>query len=179
MRVQTILLLAAAVVLGACGSDDTTGPGEGASATFAATVGAPVTRAFDGAAAFAVDNTDPEIGFALGLVEPGAAGDDMIVFHRALAGQLGGTNTIGDGSAENVPAATLIGTVILDANTDDPLLCLSTEGTLTTSTASASRLKGAFTMQVDCVRMVSFEEFVDVTVTGTFDAAGGTVIMPD
>lgn len=180
MRVHNIVsLAAAAVLLAACGSDSPTGPGDGPASEFDATIGAPVARSFDGIAAFGVDNTDPDVGFALGLVEPGDEGDDMILFHRRQAGVIGATNTIGDGTAETVPEAQLVGTVILDANTADPLLCLSRAGTLTTSVRTPSRVKGTFTMQVDCVRLVSETEFADVTVSGTFDAPGGTVVIPD
>lgn len=182
MRVQSLITVAAAtLLLGACGSDDATGPGDGnqAAATFQAAVGAPLARNFSGAAAFGVDNGDPEVGFALGMVEPGQAGDDMVLFHRADAGQLGGTTVIGDGTDEALPGNQLVGTVILDANTADPMLCLSRSGTLKATNASASRLKGTFVMQVDCVRLVSELEYDDVTVSGSFDAAGGSVTIPD
>ena len=183
MRVKAFMTVAAAtLLLGACGSDDATGPGDGNGddeTSFQASVGQPVGRNFSGVAAFGVDNTDPEVGFALGLVEPGQTGNDMVLFHRVASGQLGGTTTIADGTAEEVPDNQLVGTVILDADTADPMVCLSRSGTVTTTTASASRLKGAFTMQMDCVRIVSEQEYTNVAVNGTFDAAGGSVVLPD
>ena len=103
----------------------------------------------------------------------------MVLFHRAAAGQLGATTTVGDGTAEEVPANHLIGTIILDASTADPMICISRSGTVNTTVATASRVKGTFTMQVDCARIVSELEYENVTVTGNFDAAGGNVVIPD
>jgi hypothetical protein len=185
MNTRVLLTIAATALLAACGSDDKspTGPNDDLS-SYTATVSGDVQRALSGQAAFGSDNTDPEIGFGLALVdseddEP----NEMVLFYRGSAG-IPGTGALpvadaaGADDLEELPDNQMIGVLILDVNTANPAWCHSQSGDFNVTSSTSNRLKGNYDIAMACVRLASMEEF-EVELSGNFDAVGGAVVIPN
>ena len=71
----------------------------------------------------------------------------------------------------------LAGIAILGAGTDNVLFCEARGGSVNVQTSSSNRLKGTFTMHMVCADLAG-DTALETEVTGSFDAAGGTVVMP-
>ena len=184
MNTRILIALAGATVLAACGSDskEPTGPGD-ALTSYQATFTGDVQLSLTGNAAFASDNSDEDVGFALGLVDTEAEdSDDMIIFYRANPGVPGtGAVTIADyvnTPDQEIPGTQLVAMAFLGLDTATPTFCMSTGGSVNVSSSSSTRLRGTFTMQMECAEITGGEVMYETTVTGNFDAAGGAVQIP-
>lgn len=185
MNTRILLALAGVAALAACGGDkDPTGPGGDPVTSYKAIFSGGVTRTFQGQAAFASDNSADGIGFAMALSDTkNASADDLILFSRGDAG-IPGTGTVNlvdyasSDPGEEMPASAMIAIAILDADSDTPLFCAASGGSMTFQSSSATRLKGTFTMTMLCGTLTG-ENQIETQVSGTFDAAGGTVVIPD
>lgn len=184
MNTRILIALAGATLLAACGSDskDPTGPGE-ALTSYQATFAGDVELSLTGNAAFASDNSDQDVGFALGLVDTeDDEADDMIFFFRSNPGVPGtGALSIADyvnTPEEEIPGSQLVAMALLGLDTETPTFCMATEGSVNVSSSASTRLKGTFTMEMECAVITGGEETYITTVTGNFDAAGGNVDIP-
>lgn len=144
-----VLALVLALVLSACGSDDPTGPGEGASGTFQATLSGDVTASLTGGAMF---TTVPGEAFVLNFSTGDASGSMGIELE-----ELGrpGTGTIQLGSSTS--GAYGYGVV---GNT----LFFSESGSVTITSSSSTALVGTFQFEAQTPTAD------EITVTGTFSA---------
>ncbi|HEY0972437.1 MAG TPA: hypothetical protein VGE02_15820 [Gemmatimonadales bacterium] len=185
MNTRILLALAGATLLAACSSDrkEPTGPGGNAQTSYQATFKGGLTRTISGQAAFASDNGDTEIGFALVLADSeDESADDLIFFYRGAAGVPGtGTIDLADYASSEpgaeMPASAMIGSAILAAGSANPIFCAASGGSINVQSSASTRLKGTFTMTMLCGTLTGEEEF-ETQVTGSFDAAGGSVTIP-
>ena len=184
MNPRSLIALAGlAVLVTACGGSDSKSPtepgGGNDNSSYSASIAGGYTRTLTGKSAFASDNSDNEVGFALALgTEDG--NNDAILFWREQAGVLGtGTYDIVDYvELETVPADKLSAMIVFEPAANSAVLCHLTTGTLTVTQSSATRLKGSITGNADCIDVTASTEKT-VTVTGNFDAIGGTVTIPN
>lgn len=169
----TALLLLAT---GAC--HDPTSPIKPHEPSFAATVSGGTARTLSGGAVFATDAN----GFALALVQVWAHAQEDTVKHavyfraRTSATLQPGEYAIIDGNYEG--SAVEAG-VVLDGDGDDPLLCYGTAGALRVVSVNATRLDGRFSMTATCAHVSGETLPTPITVTGTFVAGRGTLVMDD
>ena len=185
MNTRVLLAIAGSALLAACGSDSKspTEPNLNES-SFSATVTGDVARALSGEAAFGADNTRPDIGFGMVLVDSEAEEpNEMVMFYRSTTGVPGvGALTVADAAGaddeEDVPASELVGIVILDINTQNPAWCFSSGGSFNVTSSASNRLKGNYDIALTCARIAS-EEIFEIDLAGTYDAVGGAVVIPD
>lgn len=162
--------LALALVVSAC--RDSTGPG--LTGDFSGDVTGDQTKSLEGDAFFSFGSVfgEPETGFALLLLEGSALGDndDFIIIGREQEGRPAvGTYPIAD--QDGTPAASEFTATWFPAtgeNVDGQFF--STGGTVTITSSSSRRLRGSF--QFDAIGTLDSdpETFLEVTVTGSFDA---------
>lgn len=123
MNTRSVLAIAGSTLLAACGSDGKS-PTEPnlAQSSFTATVSGDVARALSGEAAFGTDNTRPDVGFGLVLVDSEVEEpEEMVVFYRGTAGIPGvGALTVADAASAGedddeggFPDDELVGMVLL------------------------------------------------------------------
>jgi hypothetical protein len=181
MQLRTLLALAGLTIAAtACGGDKNSmgpdGDGPGASA-YSATITGDVSRSLSGQAAFAVDNEDEDVGFGMAMARENAT-DGIFVMRRSPGVLAVGQHTVADQSAvedeSEIPANHLAVDVFLN-EAGLSLFCVSTGGTLTVTSSSASRLKGSFQVTAACQDLLG-EELSEITVTGTFDAVGSAFV---
>jgi hypothetical protein len=180
MQLRPLLALVSLTLAAtACGSDskNPAGPGDEnpANASYTATVSGGVSRSLAGEAAFAVDNTDEDVGFGMAMVHEDD--ENGIFLWRKAAGVLAtGQHTVADQSGdvveEDIPANHLVVDVFLTDASGASLFCVSTGGTFTVTSSTSTRVRGTFQFTATCTSLLSEEDDRDVTLTGTFDAVG-------
>lgn len=183
MTPRSLVALAALALLAtACGGDSkspTEPGGNDDNSSYTASITGGYTKSLTGKSAFATNMAASDVGFALALgTEDG--NNDAIIFWREQAGVLGtGTYDIMDYVAnDQLPADKLGAMLVFEPVANSAVVCNLTGGTLTVSQSSANRLKGTINAQASCSDLTSAEEKT-VTVTGSFDAIGGTVTIPN
>ena len=177
-RTRSSFTTTAFLLLGIWACHDTTSPVKPNEPRFAATVSGGTARTLTGGAVFATDAS----GFALALVQVWTHAQDDTVKHavyfrtRTSGALQPGEYTIVEGNYEG--SAVEAG-VVLDGDGDDPLLCYGTAGALRVLSVNATRLEGRFTMTATCAHVSGETLPTPITVTGTFVAARGTLVMDD
>lgn len=168
-----LTLLAVALIAGGCGGKDSTGPG--LTGDFTASVTGDHTQSLRGDAFFDVGSTVGEFqgGFSLVLLEGSSLGTnhDFIIISREQSGRPPvGTYQLVDGNTE--PTADKFVAVWIPATgeTFDGTF-VGTGGTLTITTSTSRGLSGTFSFGATGVFNDAPETELDVTVTGTFNAA--------
>jgi hypothetical protein len=176
----SLLLVPSLLLAAACGgSDSSTGPINVNDSSFSANFTGAVTRTVTGKAGFAVETAGEDQGFGLvlGMNAQGSGDPTNVLFYRDQAVRPGnGAYTLADISEDSdIPADQIAAVVLIDATGgNNGKLCVSTGGTFTVTESSANRLKGTYTVQAECLTID--EEAPEVlTVTGSFNAVGGTV----
>ena len=186
MNPRSLIALAGlAVLVTACGGSDSKSPtepgGNNDNSSYTASISGGYTKSLTGKSAFASDNSDNEVGFVLALgTEDEDNGDAMLIW-RAQAGVLSaGTYQFADfaNTEGDIPATQFAGTLVFSLTGENSALCSVTSGTLTVTQSSASRLKGSINAQASCIDVSSSSEKT-ITMTGNFDAIGGTVTFPN
>ena len=170
MSRTSAFLLAGLVLLGACGDDDSTGPDNPSGSSYELTVEGAVEAALEGNAAFAVVTDEGVTSFGIALTEAG--GSNTIVLERVGNTRPGtGTYAVGDlnGDGEQDPAKFYAAFVA--GTTQNPSdVYVSVAGTVSITKSSADQVKGTIDMT-----LVGLQGEEEITITGEFDARGGTV----
>lgn len=182
---QRYIVLASALLLAACGSDDkdSTGPvGAGDVGAFNVTVGGDATGSLKG---FAVHASVPQSsqqdgGFALALSdttkETGGVVGSLIIGKVNPALPTTGTHQIAELNESTGDNDYFAVGIITDEDATD-WICWSTGGTLTVQQSSAARLKGSIALQATCQQTMS-DVTANVTFSGSYDSKGGVVTAP-
>lgn len=176
-RIRSSFATAAFLLLATSACHDTTSPLAPDTPRFGATVSGGTARTLSGGAVFATDAS----GFALALVQVWQHAQDdtvkhAVYFRTQTSGLQPGEYAIVDGDHEG--SAVEAG-VVLDGDGDDPLLCYGTAGALRVLSVNATRLEGRFTMTATCAHVSGEMLPTPITVTGTFLAARGTLVMDE
>ena len=164
-------LLAGLVLLGACGDDDTTGPDNNPSgSSYELTVEGAVEDDLEGTAAFAVVTDEGITSFGIALTEAG--GSNTIVLERVGGTRPGnGTYTVGDLNADGEQDPAKFYAAFVAGTSQNPSdVFVSVSGTVTITKSSSDQVKGTIDMT-----LVGLQGEEEVTITGEFDARGGTV----
>jgi hypothetical protein len=173
LHTPTLLL-----VLAVLGCGDSTAPASAKDPGFEATVSGLTAQRLSGGAVFAADLP----GFGLALVERSThSADDTVrhaVYFRTRTGAVPqpGEYAI---TAGNYEGFAVEAGVVLDGDTDDPLLCVATAGILRIQKVTDTRLEGSFTIAAGCAHVVGGPLETPIAVTGTFLAARGSLTLPD
>jgi hypothetical protein len=178
-RFHLLTLGAVVLMAGACGSDKSTGPGDGGDntqAAFQATVTGDMAGDIQGGASFA-EYQDQQVGqvFELGFSEQGGTGRIVLARNGGRPGN--GSHTIADVSNGGDPAAGEFVAVVYDGDPGNPdAVFVSTGGSVSVSSSSSKVVKGTF--QFDCVGFTADDPNtpVNLTVSGTFTAKPGAPI---
>jgi len=179
---HSLLLVPSLLLAAACGgSDKSTGPVDINDSSFTANLTGAVTRTVTGKAGFGVQTAGENQGFGLvlGITSQGTGNPTNIFFFRDQGVRpANGTHTLGNVSdGADVPAEQIAASILIDANGGaSGTICMSTGGTLTITESSATRLKGTYTVQAECLT-IGEEEPEVITATGSFNASGVTVNM--
>ncbi|HEU4629381.1 MAG TPA: hypothetical protein VFS08_06525 [Gemmatimonadaceae bacterium] len=186
MNPRSLIALAGLTLLAtACGGSDKKSPtepgGENDNSSYSASISGGYTKSLTGTSAFASDNSQTEVGFALALGTEEGNNNAIVIWRRQSGVLAAGTYQFADYSniedPADVPANELVGITVFDLTQESAVLCVSTSGTLTITQSSANRLKGNVSMAASCLDSSGAEKTINVT--GTFDAVGGTVVIPN
>lgn len=188
MNPRSLLALAGlAILVTACGGgDDNKTPtepgGENDNSSYTASISGGYTKSLSGKSAFASDNSQNEVGFALALGTEDGNGNAIIIWRKESGVLATGQHTFANyAEIENdadIPANQLASVLVFEMSQESAVLCAVTGGTLNVTSSSANRLKGSINMQASCADLTSETEKT-ITVTGNFDAIGGTVTIPN
>ena len=173
MALRGIATLALALAAVGCGSDSS---GPGLTGEFSGNVTGDHTKSMDGDAFFSLGPVfgEQDAGFSLLLLEGSALGenDDFIIISRAQAGRpSAGTYQIADQDAGAPAASEFIASWFPATGETVDGNFFSTGGTVTITTSSSQRVRGTFEFDAIGTFENDPEAFLDVTVTGEFDAA--------
>ena len=176
------MILASVALLAACGSDDkdSTGPGSvGANGAFSVAVGGDAEGSLSGFAVHASVNQGESQGFVLALndttQESGGVTGSLILGKVNPAIPTPGSHPIASIDEATDNDLWMFG-VITDEDGVD-WICYSTGGSMSVSSASASRFRGSVSIQATCGQATSDVE-AEVTFSGNYDSRSGTVSLP-
>jgi hypothetical protein len=169
MRSRAILGLV--VLLSACGGDDDEPFSPPERGDFAATLTGAVSRTLSGISAFDTDASGGEVGMLI-LLES-SDGRDLIGFFREspVVPDLA-TYDVVDGSGDTPLTGDVFAVqMLLDEGGASELECISTDGTVTITSTTTTRVAGTFEVAMECFPVTDpTAEAQLVTVTGEFDA---------
>ena len=159
------------------GCDSSTAPGDGSVIGFEASITGAVSHSLSGGAKFDADMP----GFGIALVQGSNASADevrhAVYFRRKATGALAAGDyplTFDGGDPSAVTAG-----LVLDGDSNDPLLCGATSGTLHVARTSAARLVGSFSISASCAHVGGDPLATPLVVTGRFTAEAGKIPLPD
>lgn len=180
------LLAATAALVAACGGGDTltgTSGDPAAQGTFSGSVAGGVSRAITGVAFWAQSATGAgnaaAFQVAMGSLNAGkTAFQDMVAVSRATRDvPAAGTYPLFDATGEADPSADqFVLVAVMAGSGGQSLVCAGTGGTLTVQSTSGGHVKGSYTAPARCVDAANPTAEVAVTLSGSFDAVGGTQI---
>ena len=170
MSRTSAFLLAGLVLLGACGDDDSTGPDNPSGSSYELTVEGALFADLEGTAAFAVVTDEGMTSFGIALTEAGGA--NTIVLERVGGTRPGtGTYNVGDLNADGEQDPAKFYAAFVAGTSQNPTdVYVSVSGTVTISKSTSEEVKGTIDMT-----LVGLQGEEEVTITGEFDARGGTV----
>ena len=173
-------MLVAAVLLTACGGDgdkNPAGPGGNGAGSFTATASGDVAASFSGLAAHASVAQGEDQGFGIAMDDTPSAGTATasIIFVRENPSIPGtGSHPIVTIDAQTSASEFVTIAALTDAQGGQWLCTAADEGTMTIQSASSSRVRGSFSVEMECQSATS-EATKAVTFAGSFDTRAGTL----
>lgn len=179
-KVYPIVALAAAVMLvTACGGDSSTGPDQTpATSSFTASISGGSSASLKGLATFGT-GTDPQTGDqAFGLFLSDTTGGYVYIVREQAGVPPTGTYPLFDATGDATPGPSdYFALALLGPSTSPTAAYTSRSGSFTITSSSANELKGTFTIN-GFGGSLTAGDTATATITGSFDALGGSVNIP-